>query len=72
MSAAADRAVYAVLYWARRRNGGAILQVAAGLTDDDRVDVIWLLRNCDHLNDLTDTELRRRMLGAAAAPPEIF
>lgn len=70
MSAAADRAVYAAIYWARRRDGAAIREVFAGLSDEDHAEAVWLLGNCD-LEDVPDDELRARMLGAAA-PPDVF
>jgi hypothetical protein len=68
VSAAADRAVYAAVYWARRRDGAAIRQVFDGLSDTDQVEVAWLLSHCD-LDGLADDELRLRMLGLAGEAP---
>jgi hypothetical protein len=70
VTAAADRAVYAAVYWARRRDGAAIRQVFAGLSDADHAEAVWLLQNVD-FDDLPDSELRARML-AAAVPPDVF
>jgi len=71
VSTAADRAACAALYWARRRDGAAIRHVFDGLSDTDRAEAVWLLTHCD-LDDLTDGELRLRMLAASAPPPGIF
>ncbi len=74
MSAAADRAAYAAIYWARRRDGGAIREIFAGLSDADHAETVWLLRTCGDLEDLADDELRLRMLGlcGGAPPPDVF
>ncbi len=71
---AADRACYAIVFWAKRRNGAAIREVSSALSDADLAEVAWLLRNCDGLDSLDDAELQRRMYGLAgdAPSPEIF
>jgi hypothetical protein len=65
VSALGERAAYAALYWARRRDAAAIRTVVAGLDDAAKATAAALLRS-EELEDLTDGELLERMLGLAA------
>jgi hypothetical protein len=71
VTAAADRAACAAVYWARRGDGAAIRLALAGLGAADHAETVWLLQNVD-FDGLTDAELRVRMLDAAAVPPDVF
>jgi Caudovirus prohead serine protease len=64
-SALGERAAYAALYWARRRDADAIRAVVAGLDDAAKATAAALLSS-DELEVLSDAELLERMLELGA------
>jgi hypothetical protein len=64
VSVAADRAVYAVLFWSRRHDWAAIRELRRGVSEEDWRDAAWVLGTVD-FGHLSDDDLRSRMLSLA-------